>query len=282
MILADSLGSIYGLASALSWGAGDFSGGVATKKTNVYSVVIGSQLIGILFLIILAFIFLEQIPLPTDIIWGMIAGLIGAFGLVVLYQGLSIGKMTVVAPTSAIFAVIIPLIASSINEGIPNNFQILGFVVAILSVWLVTQTSQDVIANQSGFKYGVLAGLGFGLFFITINQVQKGFVFWPLVAARFASIFILFVISLVMRKIQVPKSNQLPIIISAGIFDVGGNAFFVLAAHSGRLDIASVLSSFYPAVTVILALIIMKEKLSRLQIFGILFVIIAILLITAG
>ena len=85
-----------------------------------------------------------------------------------------------------------------------------------------------------------------------------------------------------MRKIQIPRSNQLPIITSAGIFDIGGNAFFVLAIHSGRLDISSVLSSFYPVVTVILALIILKEKLSRPQILGILFVIIALPLIVSG
>lgn len=277
---SESLGIIYGLASASTWGAGDFSGGIATKHSNVYSVVIFSQSVGLLLLIILAIGFAEQLPSFNDILWGGFAGIAGGIGLIGLYRGLSTGQMSIVAPLSAVIAVIIPMIVSIILEEPPAFLQFFGFGIALLAVWFISQSNQEVRIKSSDIGLIILAGLGFGLFFVFIAQVSSNFVFWPLVVARIFSVSFLLLISMTTKQFQIPKTKNLPVIALAGIFDVGGNVFFVLATQSGRLDISAVLSSLYPAATIILAWIILKETLTNRQIFGIFLVFISIVLIT--
>ena len=270
----------YGLASAASWGSGDFSGGIASKRNHVYNVVIFSQIIGMVFLFILALLFLEPIPSSTNLLWGGIAGLAGALGLLALYKGLSTGQMSIIAPLSAIIAVTIPLVVSIIVEGPPAVLQFFGFGFALLAVWFISQSNNQIQLGLVEFKLILLAGLGFGFFFIFINQIQGNFVFWPLIVARIFSISLLVGISIFAKQFKVPDAKNLPVIALAGIFDVGGNAFFVLAAQTGRLDISAVLSSLYPAATVILAWLLLKERLSRVQFLGIVCAIVAIILIT--
>ena len=131
---------LLGLVSAASWGAADFSGGVANKRTNVYSVIIFSQLVGAVFLIGLAVLLSAQIPGPYDIKLGSIAGISGAIGLIFLYRGLAGGSMAVVAPIAALVTAIIPVFFGIINEGLPSVIQILGFILALTGVWLLSKT----------------------------------------------------------------------------------------------------------------------------------------------
>ena len=133
------LGIGFGLTAASSWGAGDFCGGLASRRTHVYGVVIVSQLVGLGLLTVLALLLAEPVPTLTDILWAGIAGLGGAVGLAALYRGLATGPMGVVAPVAAVTSVILPLIFGLFLEGIPALSQLLGFGLALCAVWLITR-----------------------------------------------------------------------------------------------------------------------------------------------
>jgi len=271
---------LLGLASAASWGAADFSGGVATKRTNVYSVIIFSQLVAAVFLIGLAVLLSANIPAPDDIKLGSIAGISGAIGLIFLYRGLAGGSMAVVAPIAALVTAIVPVFFGIINEGLPSGTQLLGFMLALIGVWLLSKTGSKSKINVREITYPLIAGLFFGLFFILIDQLSGNAILWPLAAARIASVVVIIVIALTMRVRELPAVSQFPIIALAGLLDVGGNVFFALATTLGRLDIAAVLASFYPASTVMLAYAILKERLTIWQWFGISLALVAVVLIS--
>lgn len=269
----------FALAASLSWGAGDFSGGVATRRAKVLSVVIAAHAIGLMMLIALALIWSEPFPSTLDIIWGSVAGLAGAVGVVAFYQSLSVGRMGIVAPITAMLSAAVPVLFGAFFEGLPGPLQLTGFVLALIAVGLISGLGV-VKGRPKGLGLAFLAGLGFGSFFILISRVSHGAIFWPLAAARLASFLFLLAVVLVRRQEIIPKKSVLPVVFLAGALDVAGNVFFVLATHAGRLDVAAILSSLYPAVTVLLASIILKERVTRIQTIGIFIALVAIPLIS--
>ncbi len=276
---SEFLAIAFGLASAASWGSGDFSGGLASRRSSVYSVVIISQLIGAVFLVTLAFSLGENIPSADNLILGGIAGVSGAIGLVALYLGLASGRMGAVAPVTAMVAAAIPVLFSLLTEGLPAISQLVGFGMGLIAVWLLSSGGDGGAIQARELGLALTAGLGFGLFFILIDQVSQSAVFWPLVAARMASLSFLIILTIVRRGWERPARKQLSPIALAGIFDTGGNTFFVLATRMGRLDIAAVLSSLYPAATVLLAWLILKERLMPQQWLGVAAALVALVLI---
>ncbi len=272
--------ALFGLLSALSWGTGDFAGGMATKKSSTYFVVLLSQVIGVVILLLLALVVGEIWPRPVDLLWGAVGGVAGAIGLLALYQGLARGRMGVVAPLAAVVPTHPPLFVSFWLEGWPGTRPLIGFILAILAVWLISRTQEEGgIARQDVTLAGI-AGLGFGLFFVFLDQVGEGYVLWPLVAARLTSISLLAVVVAVLRPRPFPTVRELPTIALSALGDSGGNGFFLLATQLGRLDVAAVLSSLYPATTVLLAWIILKERLQGGQWWGVAAALLAIVLIT--
>ena len=137
-----------------------------------------------------------------------------------------------------------------------------------------------VKGRPQGLGLALLAGVGFGSFFILISRVSHVSIFWPLAAARLSSLLFLLAVILVRRQSILPEKSVWPVVFLAGALDVAGNVFFLLATHSGRLDVAAILSSLYPAVTVLLATIILKERVSRFQTIGIVVALVAIPLIS--
>ncbi len=264
----------------MTWGAADFSGGLATKKTNVYSVVLISQVIGGLFLALTALLFGERVPPADDLLFGALAGVAGAIGLLGLYSGLAHGRMGIVAPLTAVLSAAIPIVFSLFSEGIPPQIQIIGFALTLVAVWLLSGAGGQTAIQPVEIGYAVLAGTGFALFFILIDQANDVSVFWPLVAARVASVTFMGLFVVVRGVWQRPSRQQMPIIIFAGVLDALGNAFFTIAARLGRLDLAAVLSSLYPATTVLLAQLILHERLNRNQWLGVLIALAALILIT--
>lgn len=273
--------ALFGLLSAASWGTGDFAGGLATKKSSAYFVVLLSQIIGVILLAILALLTGERSPHPTDLLWGMSGGLAGLIGLVALYQGLARGRMGVVAPLAAIVTTIPPLLVSFWLEGWPGLRPLFGFGLALLAVWLISRSQEEGSIARQDFILAGVAGLGFGLFYVLLDQVSAGAVLWPLVGARLASISVMGLLVLIWRPRPRPTWRQFPIILLSGLGDTGGNAFFLLAAQAGRLDVAAILSSLYPATTVLLAWLILKERLQGEQWWGVAAALLAVILITA-
>ncbi|MEK9162745.1 MAG: DMT family transporter [Chloroflexota bacterium] len=270
---------LLGLISAACWGAGDFSGGLATKRANVYSVVIASQFIGMILLIGLAVAFSESTPTLLQITWGGAAGVAGAIGLIALYRALSLGRMGVAAPVSGVVTAIVPVIGGMFIEGLPKTIQLIGFIVAMIGVWFVSRADDSKI-NWRDLNLPIVAGLGFGFFLIFINRASGSGILLPLVAARAASLGVTVIATLIMRQPLSPKIDHLPLIAIVGVMDAAGNAFYAWAAQLGRLDVAAVLSSLYPASTILLAWIILKERLARMQWVGVAATMLAIVLIT--
>jgi len=269
----------FALAASISWGAGDFSGGFATRRAQVLSVVLGAYAVGLCTLIVLALIWTEPFPAALDLMWGSVAGVAGAVGLVAFYQALAVGRMGVVAPIAAMLSAAIPVLFGAVIEGLPRPLQLIGFVLAFIAVGLISGLGV-VKGRPKGLGLALLAGVGFGSFFILISRVSQGSIFWPLAAARFSSLLFLLAVVLIRCQSVLPGRSVWPVVFLAGALDVVGNVFFVLATHTGRLDVAAILSSLYPAVTVLLATFILKERVTRLQTIGIFVALVAIPLIS--
>lgn len=282
MIPAEFLVVFFGLMAAISWGAGDFSGGFASKRANVYTVVLITQAVGVFLLAASAYLMAEEMPPLGGMIWGAVAGVFISIALLALYRGLSQGRMGLVAPTSAVVAASVPVIYGAFYEGLPATLQMIGFAFALIAVWLIAGGGDESSKiERSDLILPLIAGTGFGLFFISIDKVSDTAVLWPLTAARIAAVITLLIFIAYSREIYVPSKNVLPVIVLAGIFDTGGNTFFALASQAGRLDIASITSSLYPAGTVLLAWIMLKEKLSPKQWIGVAAALVSIVFISA-
>lgn len=270
---------LLALSSAFSWGAGDFSGGLASKRTSAYTVVGLSQFISLLILVAGVFLVAPE-PFSTHAaLWGGLAGICGATGLVALYSGLARGPMGVVAPLTAVIAAIVPVVYTTFQSGLPAISDLTGILVALGAVWLISSGAQLEKVHLRDLGLPLIAGLGFGVFFIMIALASEQATIWPLVFARSSSVIFILLVGLLLSKIEIPLRGQIPIIALAGIFDTGGNLLYILATRFGRLDIAAVLSSLYPVATVFLAWILLKERLTRRQWTGVALVILAVILI---
>lgn len=274
------MGILLALTSAIVWGTGDFAGGVATRRGGQFQVLALSALSGIVLLLVLAWATGEAPPSLTSSGWAASAGLVGAVGLACLYRGLAIGNAATVAPTAAVVTATLPVVFASLTAGLPKATQISGFGLAMAGIWLVARTTSSSQTGKSGLKLAVIAGCGFGAFLTLIAQVEPGLVFGPLAVARSITLVTACLATVVSRE-SFPGLFSNPVALLAGIFDAGGNVFYLLARQHTRLDVAAVLSSLYPAATVVLARVISSEPVSRMQWFGAAVCLAAIGLITA-
>lgn len=270
---------LFGLAASLCWGSGDFSGGLASRRANASSVVLAAYAVGFILMVMLALIWKEPFPSVVDLLWGGLAGVAGVLGLLAFYSALSSGKMGIAAPVSAVLTAMLPVLFSIFTVGFPGLLQLGGFVLALLAIVFISRP-EETKGPPQGIGLALLAGCGFGCFFILISRVNPTATFWPLAVARFTSVLVLLVIMLVRRQPILPAKTAAPLVVLAGVLDAIGNAFFVLAAHSGRLDVAAILSSLYPAATVLLAALVLRERVTRLQSLGILLILLAVPLIS--
>jgi drug/metabolite transporter (DMT)-like permease len=273
-------GAGLSLGAAGVWGAGDFAGGFATKRANVFRVVAGAHATGLLLMLLLAWVTGEPVPPLTSLLWGALAGITGAIGVAALYQGLAVGRMGIVAPVSAVITGVLPVLVGMYSEGVPDRFQLVGFALALVSIWLIARTDGKIYTHR-GLGLAVFAGVMFGLFFIACKLAGNHGVFWPLVSARTASTTLMLLIVVFSAGDDRPLRPALVPILFSGILDSGANALFIAATRHGRLDVTSVLSALYPASTVILARILLKERMSAAQNAGVVGALISIALIAA-
>jgi drug/metabolite transporter (DMT)-like permease len=272
---------IFGLAAALSWGGGDFGGGLTSRRAPVFGVVVVSQLVGMVLAAAIAVSGGEALPTGTDLLVSVVAGILGAIGITALYRGLSVGRMGIVAPVTGVLAALIPVVAGVLLQGLPAPLVQIGVVVAIVAVILVSRVA-DEGGGRAGLPEALVAGVAIGLFGVTISFLGEGDVFAALTVIRLTQAILVGGLILVTRSAWRPARAVLPALLVVGILDMGGNGFFLLAVQSGQLAIAAVLSSLYPVVTVILAAVLLHERVTRDHTVGIVLAGIAIALIGAG
>ncbi|HEU5400237.1 MAG TPA: DMT family transporter [Terriglobales bacterium] len=260
--------SLLSLAAAVSWGAADFSGGLASKKSNVYGVVLVAHAVGLVFNLVVAFAWRDPWPGAVSMMWGVAAGLVGAVGLMSLYRALAIGTMGINAPVAAVVTGILPVAFTFVTLGLPTRLQLGGFSLALIAIGLIAMPSGE-LGRPKGLGLAVLAGVGFSGFLVCIKLAGTVAKFWPLVGARAASLAFMVILVGGMRVEWKSLGANWRAMVFCGIFDSLGNILFVYAASRGRLDIAAVLSSLYPASTLILARMILKERIGKVPALGI-------------
>jgi drug/metabolite transporter (DMT)-like permease len=269
----------YGLASASFWGTSDFSGGFVTKTNSVFGVLLVANISGIVLLTICALWVGSPVPDRSSIILGALAGIGGLIGLAAFYKGLASEHMGMVASLAAVISAALPVLFGMLMEGFPSNRQIAGFAVAFAALWYLSVSEKSHTIRWRQLSLPVTAGIGFGIAFILIDQAVEQSVLWPLLASKMMGTVVLGTLLLIFRIGTMPHKQKYPLVCLTGFFDAAGTAFYASAAQVGRLDISVVLASMHPAITALLAWVILRERLSRRQWIGVIAALIALTLI---
>ena len=268
-IPATYLPATYSLIAVGSWGASDFLGGLGARRVNAFLFTSAVHLSALVLAGSLALAGGLPSPAAQSLRWALAAGALGGFALALFYRALATGKMGLVAPVGAVLGAGIPTLVSAFAEGFPGWRQELGFVVAVIGVWLISRT-EDAEGRPEGLGLAVLSGCGFAGFYLCIHRTGDAPALWIAVCSRFGALVVTAASVLFGRHLRVVPRAVAGIAVVAGILDITGTTVFVHAAQIGRLDAAVVLSSLYPAVTVLLARVFLHEHFSRARTVGML------------
>lgn len=281
---------LLALASAVLYGAGDFTGGLATRRAAVLPVIVLSQLSGLVLLMVLLPFLPAAAPSRADLLWGLSAGLAGGVGVALLYHGLAIGRMAVVAPTTAVCAVAVPVIVSVALGERPAPLAALGIMLGLGAIVLVgQQTAADTAPGDRprdgrlppGVGVALVSGVAIGFFFLSLAQTRPEAGMYPILASRATSVT-LFGLAAAAGRRSLRMPGVLGLTLVCGIIDMAANALYLIAVRTGPLSVVVTLSSLYPASTVLLARIILSERLNGRQIAGVGCALAAIVLIVSG
>ena len=245
---------LLALSSAALYGAADFLGGLASRRANTLAIVVTSQGCGLTLLVLSLPLLPEATPAARDLVWGGAAGLAGGVGVTLLYRALAVGRMAVVAPTTAVCAVMIPVVTDVVLGERLAPLTMLGIALAIVAIVLVSQqeaaagpVSVRAWALPPGVGLALPSGVAIGLFFLALAETDAQAGMWPLVAARAVSVTLFGVIALVSARPWRMAAPVTRIAMAAGAIDMGANALYLLATRYGPLSVAVTLSSLYPA-----------------------------------
>lgn len=267
--------------SSLLYGVADFTGGFATRRERVYPVVAYSQLIGLAgAAVVLAFLPAADLT-SADLWFGAAAGLAGGGALVVFYQGLATGRVMVVAPVAALMSAVVPVTAGLVLGERPTLLAALGVAASLPAIWLVSAGARVDDHEATRGWMGLVAGIGFGLFFVLIAQTPAESGLWPLVPARAVSVSVIAVLGVTTGSMIVNARN-LGLIAAAGLLDMAANIAFLVASRTELLALVAVVTSLYPAATVILARVVLHERLRGRQPLGLALAVLGVSLIALG
>ena len=278
---------VLALASAACYGAADFLGGLTSKRAHTLAIVVVSQFAG-LMLLLLAFPFLPpSTPRAMDYTWGAVAGLTGGTGVALLYRALAIGVMAVVAPTTAVCAVVIPVLVAVLLGERPGLVTVSGIALAIIAITLVSQSEhpEPVQADEkkrsgaSAFTLALLSGVAIGFFFVALSRTGSEAGLWPLVVARAVSVSLFAAMAVLASQSLRLWGATLGLVVAGGGLDMIANLLYMIATRSGPLAVVVTLASLYPASTVLLARVVLHERLSSRQWIGIVCAMIAVVMI---
>jgi drug/metabolite transporter (DMT)-like permease len=264
-----SLATLLATGSAFAWGTGDFSGGLASKRSSPLSVMLVATPLGLLLLSVVAAVRQAPMVTPQDGLFALLAGVCSAVGSLALYQALSAGKMGIAAPLTAVIANVISMLYGAVTEGMPHLPQSFGFLLAIVAVWIISKPQKGTArTNLRALLPAIVAGIGFGLFFSFSAQFTAPDISWAVVVARLTSCCVVVLVALISKHSFQLGSGSWPLVLLAGTMDSLGNLSYALATQVGRLDVGAALSSLYPIATVGLALFVLRERLTRVQSVG--------------
>ena len=283
------MGVLLGLVVAVTYGTGDFFGGLAARRVPVLWVVFLSHALAAVLVVAIVGLDHSSHPAREDIVIGVVAGIVGMVSVALFYRGLAIGRMGMVAPITAVVSAIVPVAWGLTFGERPSALALVGVALAVGSVALISSEAGDpphepVSRSRTPLFLALGAGLGFGAFFVLYSNAGAHSGMWPLLASRWTSATLLaLVFAFVPRARRDPPSRRaLPLIAGAGLFDAAANGFFLAAARTGLLSIVGAVSSLYPVSTVLLARGVLHERFHRVQIIGLAIAAVGVVLIALG
>ena len=280
-----SIGITLALLAAVGYGTADFVGGAGARRAPTMSIVFTGQVAGGVAMLLVGFAS-PGTPTPTHAAWALLAGLGSAAGSIFLLRGLSRGRMAVVAPTSAVGAAVLPVVAGLASGDRPVTLVWIGLVLALPGIWLVSRQvadeAQSSAAGRGAFVDGLLGGLGFGVLFVALGHIPESAGTLPLALNQLTGALLTVVVATVLRQEWRPSRRASGWGAASGLLGVTGSLAFVQASHLADLSVVAVLASLYPAVTVLLARALLSERLGAGQRLGLVFCSTAVGLIAAG
>jgi drug/metabolite transporter (DMT)-like permease len=275
-----------GILASATWGVADFIGGLQARRMAVLVVVFGSQLAGLALVVPVVLARGEPLPGGDFAVYAALSSIGGIVGLTSFYKALSIGAMGVVAPLSSLAAVIPVAVGVATGER-PSAVQGIGLAVALAGVMLAAREGGDEAQRSSAISAGVglalISAVGFGCFFLAIDRASDEDVLWAVCVNRTVSVSVLALVLLATRpKLGGVGPAQMGTLALVGVLDISANGLFAVAATEGLVSVVAVLSSLYPVVTVILARVVLKERLQAVQRIGAAAALAGVVLITAG
>jgi len=272
---------VLGLISAITFGAADFGGGWTSRRAPLLGVILGTQIVGMFLAGGIAVVRAEPLPSQADLAWSLVAGVAGLAGVTALYRGLAVGRMGVVAPVTGVIGASIPVVVGVVTEGQPSGYVAAGIGLALVAVILVSRVPGEQ-GQRSGIELALGAGIAIGIFNTALAQVSLGTAFGPIALVRaLDAIIVVAAIVLLGQPWRVGRS-ALPAVLLVGVLDMTGNATYLLATQVGELAIAAILSSLYPVSTVVLAAVLLRERVTGTHAVGILTAAVAVVLIGVG
>jgi len=259
--------AVYSLIAVGVWGTSDFLGGVGVRRANAFLFTAIVHICGLVAVGTLALITHAPFPGNSSLAWSLMAGSVGGIALALFYRALAAGNMGLVAPVAAVLGAAIPTIVTAFAEGFPGYRHVFGFILAGIGVWLISR-SEGGAGRPEGLGMAVLAGIGFAGFYLCVHQAGDASALWVAACSRSASLLVTAAFVLVGRHLRAVPPPVLGLALICGILDITGSALFIRASQIGRLDNAVVLSSLYPAITVVLARIFLHEHFSRARTIG--------------
>ncbi|MFC7497440.1 MULTISPECIES: EamA family transporter [unclassified Nocardioides] len=275
---------LLSLLAAASYGLGDFNGGIFSKRGGAWAVSLMAQLAGTLLVLTVALVDGGS-PTAGDLGWALVAGVSNGFGTAFLYRGLSSGRMGVVAPVSGVGAVLVPVVVGVAAGERPGALVWLGILAALPAIWLVSREPADEgppVGPGSGLLDGVLAGLGFGSLFAALAQISEEAGWLPLALNQLVAGVAIIAIATTLRQDWVPRNRYALGGIISGALGSLATGLFQVATQRGFLTVAAVITSLYPAFTVLLAATVLRERVHRTQALGLALCAGAVVLVAAG
>jgi drug/metabolite transporter (DMT)-like permease len=278
------VGILLAALSAVTYGLADYSGGRASRSVASTVVTLIGQAIS-LFLVLVG-VLLIGTPMASahDLWWGAAGGVAGGFALIAFYRALSLGSMTVVAPTTAVVSAVLPVIVGLLLGERPSGTALVGIVAACLAVALVSGAigTRHQHTHPSTVVLAALAGIGFGFIFIAFARTADDSGLWPLVSARLASVPVVAIVVLITKPGRGALGAVIWLVVASGVLDMAANLFYLEASHRGLLSIVAVISAMYPVSTVCLAFGLDHERVSRSQAAGLACAATALALVSLG